>query len=111
MSILLLFYLVFYLFNGKMNNMESILKSDIFFFITSISIVVITLILLVAGVYFIKILINFHKISITLKKHTEDIDSELRDMGNHVRQSPLFTFIFGKDKSKKESAGHSKRSV
>jgi hypothetical protein len=91
--------------------MESILKSDIFFFITSISVVVITLTFFVAGCYFIKILINFHKISIILKKHTEDIDSELRDMGNHIRQSPLFTFIFGKEKIKRETEGRSKKSV
>jgi hypothetical protein len=91
--------------------MESILKSDVFFFITSISVIIITLMLLVAGCYFIKILINFHKISITLRKHTEDIDGELRNMGNHVRQSPLFTFIFGKEKSKQEPERRSKKSI
>lgn len=91
--------------------MESILKSDIFFFITSISVVVITLIILIAGFYFVKILINFHKISITLKNHTDDLDNELRDMGNHIRQSPLFTFIFGKEKSKEWTEKKSKKSI
>jgi hypothetical protein len=109
MSTPLPYCLSFSLFNGKIHTMESILKSDIFFFITSISVVIITFIFLIAGFYFIKILINFHKISITLKNYTEDADGELRDIGNHIRQSSLFTFIFGK--SKTETAKHSKRSV
>ena len=83
--------------------MESILKSDIFFFITSISVVVITLVLLVAGFYFIKMLRNFYKISEVLKNYTQDTEGELREMGQHIRQSRLFTFIFGKEKVKKDS--------
>jgi hypothetical protein len=91
--------------------MESILKADIFFFIASISVVIITLILLVAGFYFIKILRNFYKISNILKNTTEDAEIELREMGSHIRQSPLFTFIFGKKKVRKEPERHSKKSI
>jgi len=82
--------------------MESILKSDIFFIITSISVIIITIVFLVAGFYFIKMIKNFYKISETLKHYTKDTESELKDIGNHIRQSPLFTFIFGKEKVKKE---------
>jgi len=91
--------------------MESILKSDIFFFITSISVVVITLFFLVALFYFIKILRNFYKISTILKSYAEDTDSELREMANHVRQSKLFTFIFGKSKEKDEPEKSTKKSI
>ena len=91
--------------------MESILKADLYFFITSISVVVISCFIIIALFYFIKILRNFYKISEMLKNYTQDANSELREMGNHVRQSPLFTFIFGKDKSKKESEKSSKKSV
>lgn len=91
--------------------MESILRSDIFFFITSISVVIITLVLLVAGFYFIKILRNFYKISAILKNYTENTESELRDMGSHIRQSRLFTFLFGKEKIKREPERHSKKSI
>lgn len=83
--------------------MESILKSDIFFFIASISVVIVTIFLLVAIFYFIKILKNFYKISNTLKNYVEDTQSELRDMSQHIRKSPIFTFIFGKEKIKKET--------
>ena len=91
--------------------MESILKSDIFFFITSISVVVISISFLIAIFYFIKILRNFYKISKILKNLSESADGELREMGHHIRQSSLFTFIFGKENNKKESDRHYKKSI
>ena len=91
--------------------MESILKSDIFFFITSMSVVVITLFLIVALFYFIKIMRNFYKISEILKNYTESTDLELKAMGQHIRQSRLFTFLFGKEKIKKEPERSSKKSI
>jgi hypothetical protein len=91
--------------------MESILKADIFFFISSISVVIITLVLLVAGFYFIKIIRNFYKISNILKDYTENANKELRDMGDHVRNSPLFTFLFGKAKKGKSSEKNYKKSI
>lgn len=91
--------------------MESILKSDIFFFITSVSVVVLTLFSLVALFYFIKILRNFYKISNILKKYTEDTANELGNIGQHIRQSKLFTFFFGKEKVKKEPEKSTKKSI
>jgi len=93
--------------------MESILRSDIFFFITSISVVIITVFLLIALFYFIKILRNFHKISSILRNYAESADAGLRDLGEQIRHSPLFTFIFGKEKVKREksSDGHTKKSI
>jgi len=91
--------------------MESILRSDLFFFITSISVVIITIVLLVAGFYFIKMLRNFYKISKILKNYTENAETELKEMGSHIRHSPLFTFFFGKEKSKREPDRRSKKSI
>jgi len=91
--------------------MESILRSDMFFFITSISVIIITVFFLVALFYFIKMLRNFYKISSILKNYTENTETELKEMGSHIRQSPIFTFIFGKEKIKRESERHSKKSI
>ena len=91
--------------------MESILRSDIFFFITSISVIIISVFVLVALFYFIKMLRNFYKISATLRNLTDSTESELREMGQHVRQSPLFTFIFGKEKVKREPERSSKKII
>ncbi len=87
--------------------MESILKADIFFFISSIATIIMTIVFLIAGFYFIKIIRNFYKISDILRNATENTESGLKEMSDHVRQSPLFTFFFGKEKKskKKESLG------
>jgi uncharacterized protein YoxC len=81
--------------------MESILNSEIFFFITSICVIFVTLAILVLLIYFIKIIHNFYKISNILKKYTKETETELNELAGHIRKSPLFTFIFGKEKKKK----------
>ena len=91
--------------------MESFLKADIFFFITSICVVVITLVLLIAGIYFIRMIRNFYKISKVLRNCAENAGEGLQDLGHQIRQSPLFTFIFGKEKEKKYSDNHSKKTI
>lgn len=91
--------------------MESVLKSDIFFFISSICVVLVTLIILIIGVYFIKTMINFYKISKIFKKYVKDTEIELHELGNHIRQSKLFTFFFGKEKTKKDDEKYSARKV
>lgn len=82
--------------------MESILRSDIFFFVTSISVIIITVFLLIALFYFIRLVRNFYKISKTLRKFADGTEEELRGLGKEIRHSPLFTFIFGKERTKKE---------
>jgi hypothetical protein len=82
--------------------MESIIRADIFFFISSISTIIITIVFLIVGFYFIKIMINFYKISKILRSTTENVESGLKEMGEHIRQSPLFTFFFGKEKKSKK---------
>ncbi len=90
--------------------MDSILKSDIFFFITSISVIVISSFVLVAIFYLIRILRNFYKISKILRRYAETTEAGLRDLGEEIRKSPLFTFIFGKPKNKKEDF-HNRKSI
>ena len=52
---------------------------------------------------------NFYKISAIVKNYAENTETELKDIGHHVRQSPLFTFIFGKEKNKREPERNSKK--
>ncbi len=83
--------------------MESIIKSDIFFFITSISVVVLTVFLGIIGFYIVRIVRNFSHISETLKNSVDDADSEVREMVEHVKESAVFNFIFGKKKKHTKS--------
>jgi hypothetical protein len=84
--------------------MESLVQADIFFFITSIAVIICTIVFIVTGYYVIKTMKNISRISESLKNTVESAESELADISNHVRDSALFTFIFGKrKKSKKKS--------
>lgn len=81
--------------------MESFLKMDIFFFITSIAVVLCTIVFIIVGYYVIKTMKNVSEISDKLKQGVNDADTELREMSEHIRESAIFSFIFGKKKTKK----------
>lgn len=91
--------------------MESILKSDIFFFITSIFVTIIGVVTIIAGIYFIKLIRNFYKISKIMRNYAEGTDAGLRELGIEIRNSKLFTFLFGKDKVKKEPEKNYKKVI
>ena len=80
--------------------MESIIQSDIFFFITSISIIIFTVFFIIIGFYVIKIVKNFSRISEVLKDGVNTADAEIREIGEHVRESAIFSFIFGKKRKR-----------
>ncbi|MFA6355053.1 MAG: DUF948 domain-containing protein [Candidatus Paceibacterota bacterium] len=83
--------------------MESILKSEIFFFISSISVILITSIFVIIGIYLIKMMRNFSKISDRLKETVDGATSSLTEVGDNIKESPLYIFFFGKKRKKKES--------
>lgn len=82
--------------------MESILKSEFFFFISSISVVLITVIFIIIGFYMIKIMKNFSHISESLKNTVDGATSSLEEVGDHIKESPIFSFFFGKKKRNKK---------
>lgn len=82
--------------------LESFIKADIFFVVTTIAVIFVALFFVIALFYFIKLIRNFYKISKVLRKCAEDADGSLRELGEQIRQSPLFIFLFGKEKIKKE---------
>jgi len=79
------------------------LKSEIFFFISSISVVLITIILVIFGFYLIKTMRNFSQISEDLKKTVDGATSSLNEVGEHIKESSLFTFFFGRRRKKSNS--------
>lgn len=83
--------------------MEPILKSEIFFFIASISVILFTVILVVFGFYLIKTMKNFSDISKKLKGTMDEAYSSLNEVGERVSESPLFSFLFGKKKVKRKN--------
>jgi hypothetical protein len=86
------------------NTMESILQADIFFFITTIFVVILIVISCIIGFYLIKSVRNFSSMSKTLKDAVDDTDGELREIGSHIQQNPFFTFLFGRKKSRESKS-------
>ena len=80
--------------------MEPILKSDIFFFISSISVVVLTILISIGVFYLIKILRDFSKISETLKQTASDLGEKVKNMQEDISKIPIIGFLF-KSKQKK----------
>jgi flagellar biosynthesis/type III secretory pathway M-ring protein FliF/YscJ len=82
--------------------MESILKSEIFFFISSISVILITIIFVIVGFYLIKIMRNFSHISERLKETVDGAASSLEEVGDNIKESRIFRFFFGKKRKNKK---------
>jgi len=82
--------------------MEPIYKSEVFFFISSISVIVITTIFLISGIYFIKILKNLSKMTGKIKRAVDNVEYDLSEIGDRVKDSQVFNFVFGKNKKQKQ---------
>ena len=82
--------------------MDTLIKADVFFFITSIFVIVLTVVLVVASVYIIRALKNFADISDLLRDTVEQTHGELADMVQYVEESPAFSFLFGRRHRRKQ---------
>lgn len=83
--------------------MEPILKSEIFFFISSVAVILFTVVFLIFGFYLIKIMRNFSNISDKLKKGVDNASASLEEVGENIKESKIFSFIFGNQKKNKKS--------
>lgn len=90
--------------------MEPFLKSDIFFFITSIAVIIITILLTIICYRLIRILKDVEYITDTLKNTVHSARSGLVDIGERITESALFSFVFGK-KSRKPKSENKKTMV
>jgi Sec-independent protein translocase protein TatA len=84
--------------------MEPLLKSDIFFFITSIFVVVLTALLVIGGVYLVRILKNLSEASKTVKDAVNETNADLREVREKIKAFNPINLIFGRKKkaSKKQ---------
>ncbi len=74
--------------------MDTVLKADIFFFISSVAIIVLTGLLSVVLYYFIKAGRNLHKLSEALQDrfaHSEEFVLELKE---RLEENPAFRLFF-----------------
>ncbi len=83
--------------------MESIYKSEIFFFISSISVVLITVVFIIFSFYLIKIMRNFSHMSEKLKETVDGATSSLEEVGDKIKESSIFNFFFGVKKRNRKN--------
>lgn len=82
--------------------MDTLFKADIFFFITSIAVVLITLFLLVVLFRFIGILNDFKSITNKLKQGVGAASDNIVELIENINGNSFFRFIFGKKKSSRK---------
>ncbi|MFA6294906.1 MAG: hypothetical protein WC666_00590 [Candidatus Paceibacterota bacterium] len=74
--------------------MESLLKSDIFFFISSIATIVFTILISVLLVYLIKAGKNLYKLSETLKSSYNDSEEFIMELKERLEDNMVFRMFF-----------------
>lgn len=89
--------------------MDSVLKSEVFFFITTIAVGVFTIVGVVIAIYFIKILRNIHIVSTVISRQCEEVSHDIDSLRAKIKQdgqslSQLLRFFarwFGYHKKRK----------
>ena len=69
--------------------METLAKSDVFFLITTIAVVLVTLVIVVAAVYIVKILNDIKYIAGRVKNESDNLSEDISDLRNHFKSKGL----------------------
>jgi hypothetical protein len=80
--------------------MESIIHADIFFFVSTIAVILFSVLMIIVIIYLRETLANFRDISRMLKKGVKEAGEHVEDVFEDVEESRIYRFLFGK-KSKK----------
>lgn len=83
-------------------SMDSVVKADIFFFISSIAVVVVSAGLLVAGYYITRSLQRIERLAGRLEEKMIDATDEVKEIGENIKESFLYNMIFKKKKKTKK---------
>ena len=77
------------------------MKADIFFFITSISVVLVSTFIIITLIYVIKVFRRILSLSDKLNVGVENVGDQVKEITSHIKESFLFNLIFVKKKTKK----------
>ena len=88
--------------------MEIIMKADIFFFVTTIIVVLVGLGLLVFLVYAIRIISDVKFVSRKIKEESVEFLQDAKEMREHLKQKGgsllgIFSLLFGKKQTRKKT--------
>lgn len=88
--------------------METLLKADIFFFVTTVAVIAVTICLVYAGYYLIRILRNVEEISEEVKEEAGQVREDIGELRTNIREEGLkvkhftnfFSSVSGKHKTR-----------
>ncbi len=69
--------------------MDTFMKADIFFFVTTIAVVAVTICLVYAGYYLIRILRNVDAISEEVKNESQLVREDIGDLRQNIREEGM----------------------
>jgi len=75
--------------------MEELLQADIFFFITSITVIVLGIFLGIAGYYVVKIIKIIHRIMIRVEEGSEILTEDIQQLHGEVKNGTLLSRLMG----------------
>lgn len=82
--------------------MNTLVHADIFFFVTTIAVIILVVLLSIALIYFIQILRNFRDISNTVRKGVDHASTHIEDLMESLENNMIFRFLFRKKKKRKK---------
>lgn len=71
---------------SEQKTMDTLIKADIFFFITSIAVIIIGAILSVALIYIVKILRDLRYIMTRAREETDSVIEDVQDLREYIRK-------------------------
>lgn len=80
--------------------MESLMKSDVFFFITSIAVILVAVALLVAIIYLIDVLKKASRVADKIESGVDEAGKEIHAFKENISESKIFNFLFQKKKTR-----------
>lgn len=81
--------------------MENLLQSEIFFFISSISFIILSILLAVAVINIISILRDFKSVSRKIKNGADYAGDHVEELAKNLEETTLYKIIFGKKRKTK----------
>lgn len=91
--------------------METLIKADIFFFISSIATIILTVLISILLVYLIRAGKNFHMISEALKKDLEYSEEYIEDLWDRLENNAFFRMLFASSRRHKKQKTTGKNTV
>lgn len=76
--------------------METFVKADIFFFVVTIAVVILSVVLTVAAIYLVRVLRELKSITTRVREETDEIVDDVHEFRNNIqKEEARMSFMFG----------------